>query len=245
MYRNHLALAAFLAMLTGAFEAGAACTAGIPSASVVESTPTSDFTDHGNGTLTHNLTGLMWKQCSQGSSGAGCATGAAAVLTWRAALAAAVADTTAGHTDWRLPNKMELESIVETCGSSPSINRSLFPATPVSAFWSSSSYVSTPSNAWLVHLSDGETYPNLKTLGAYALLVRGGRSFGAFDANHPLRAAVDIDADGTADALTDGLLVIRYLFGLRGAPLIQGAVGAGAQRLSAAEIEAYLQSILP
>ena len=75
------------------------------------------------------------------------------------------------------------------------------------------------------------------------LLVRGGQSFGSFDANHP--GTIDVDGNGTAVALTDGLLVIRYLFGLRGAALIQGAVGAGAIRATAAPIEAYLQSVLP
>ena len=56
---------------------------------------------------------------------------------------------------------------------------------------------------------------------------------------------LDIDGNGSCDALTDGLLVIRYLFGLRGAALIQGAVGAGAQRTSATVVEAYIQSLMP
>jgi len=61
-------------------------------------------------------------------------------------------------------------------------------------------------------------------------LVGGRRAVGSFDASHPQQSTLDIDCDGVADALTDGLLVIRYLFGLRGAALIRGAVGAGAQR---------------
>ena len=74
--------------------------------------------------------------------------------------------------------------------------------------------------------------------------MRGGQSFGSFDANHPLQSTLDIDGNGTADALTDGLLVIRYLFGLRGASLIAGVVGPLATR-TMAEIEAYTQSLLP
>lgn len=84
---------------------------------------------------------------------------------------------------------------------------------------------------------------NQKIMTAYSRLVRGGQSFGFFDANHP--GTIDVDGNGTADALTDGLLVIRYLFGLRGAALTQGAIGAGSLRVSATEIEQYLQSILP
>jgi hypothetical protein len=56
---------------------------------------------------------------------------------------------------------------------------------------------------------------------------------------------IDVDGNGAYDALTDGLLLIRYLFGLRGSSLIAGAVGAGATRTSAPQIEAFLQSLVP
>jgi len=60
-----------------------------------------------------------------------------------------------------------------------------------------------------------------------------------------VRTLLDIDGNGTADALTDGLLIIRYLFGLRGDPLIAGAVGPLATRTTAPAIEAYLQTLMP
>ena len=47
----------------------------------------------------------------------------------------------------------------------------------------------------------------------------------------------DIDGDGRTDALTDGLLLLRYLFGFRGETLINGAVSSTATRTTAAEIE--------
>ena len=50
----------------------------------------------------------------------------------------------------------------------------------------------------------------------------------------------DIDEDGQAQPLTDGLLMIRHLFGFSGTALINGAVAAGAERREAAEIESYL-----
>src|SRR5204863_248105 len=40
-----------------------------------------------------------------------------------------------------------------------------------------------------------------------------------------MRPALDVDGNGTADALTDGLLIMRYMSGLRGSALIAGAVG--------------------
>ena len=55
----------------------------------------------------------------------------------------------------------------------------------------------------------------------------------------PPYAVLDIDGNGQVDALTDGVLTLRYLLGLRGAALIAGALGACASR-DAAAIEAYL-----
>ena len=52
---------------------------------------------------------------------------------------------------------------------------------------------------------------------------------------------LDVDGDGTEGALTDGILIVRFLFGLRGEPLIEGAISNDATRLTAAEIEAFLE----
>ena len=60
-----------------------------------------------------------------------------------------------------------------------------------------------------------------------------------------LTKQMDIDADGNVDALTDGLLMLRYLFDFRRESLIAGAVAADGERKTAAEIEAYLATILP
>ena len=58
-----------------------------------------------------------------------------------------------------------------------------------------------------------------------------------------LNPQFDVDGNGNVDALTDGLLTIRYLFGLRGGALVAGAIGTGATRTTSAAIETYLQSI--
>ena len=55
----------------------------------------------------------------------------------------------------------------------------------------------------------------------------------------------DIDGNGGIDALTDGLLTLRYLFGLEGDTLIAGVVAPDATRTSAADIEAHLASLMP
>tara|TARA_B110000503_G_scaffold63847_1_gene100743 strand:- start:142 stop:1758 length:1617 start_codon:yes stop_codon:yes gene_type:complete len=55
----------------------------------------------------------------------------------------------------------------------------------------------------------------------------------------------DIDGNGEIDALTDGLLTLRYLFGLEGDTLIAGVVASDATRTSAADIEAHLKTLMP
>ena len=56
---------------------------------------------------------------------------------------------------------------------------------------------------------------------------------------------LDIDGDGESKPLTDGLLLIRYLFGFSGDSLISGAIGSGAERDTAEEVEAYIRDRVP
>jgi hypothetical protein len=85
-------------------------------------TPTSDFIDNSDGTVTHKLTGLVWMRCSMGQTWdkatANC-TGTAATYTWDAAMA--LKSNFAGKSDWRLPNIAELQTIVERENANPAI----------------------------------------------------------------------------------------------------------------------------
>jgi hypothetical protein len=56
-------------------------------------------------------------------------------------------------------------------------------------------------------------------------------------------APLDIDSDGSGSPLTDGLLVLRFLFDLTGPPLSSGAVGAFCARCAPATIETYLEAL--
>jgi hypothetical protein len=56
------------------------------------------------------------------------------------------------------------------------------------------------------------------------------------------RCAFDIDGNGSPDAATDGVLLSRYLLGLRGDALITGAVGLGASRQTATDIQNFIAS---
>ncbi|MFP4133606.1 MAG: cadherin repeat domain-containing protein [Halothece sp.] len=50
----------------------------------------------------------------------------------------------------------------------------------------------------------------------------------------------DVDGDGEIGSLTDGILMIRHLFGFTGEALINGALGEQAERTNPEEIKAYL-----
>lgn len=145
-------------------------------ASITASTPTGDFVDNGDETVTHSKTDLMWKQCSEGLSGSSCGTGSATALSWQAALQ--LAETLnngvgfAGYTDWRVPNLKELTSIIEVQCTNRAINATIFPATMGSFYWSASPYAGNASTAWDVHFNFAYADADNKTDNYYVRLVR-------------------------------------------------------------------------
>lgn len=147
--------------------------------SIPAHTPTSQFTDSGNGTVTDNKTGLMWKKCSEGQSGNDCSSGSAASYTWQAALAQAQTVNTNGgfatYTDWRVPTITELRSIVETQCYDPAINLAVFPNTPSAWFWSSSPVAAYGLSVWGVAFDYGYGLWSLKGNHHGLRLVRSGQ----------------------------------------------------------------------
>jgi len=68
---------------------------------------------------------------------------------------------------------------------------------------------------------------------------------GAIDAHLTAnRSAMDIDGDGEVRPLTDGLLILRHLFGFAGNALIDGAVGSFAERGTSSTVVAQLQTLM-
>ena len=65
------------------------------------------------------------------------------------------------------------------------------------------------------------------------------------DSTRQFQKLLDVDGNDKVDALTDGLLILRYSFGLTGDSLIVGVVAEDATRNSAEEIEAYLATLMP
>lgn len=151
-------------------------------AAVTATAPDSRYTDNGNGTVTDNQTGLMWRQCSEGqsSTSTACDTGTAIdSFTWQQALQQAESLNNsggfAGYTDWRLPNRNELASLVERQCYRPAINENLFPSTSFLEYWSSSPsiYVGT-TDVWYVDFDGGLVFTDFKTTGHSVRFVRGG-----------------------------------------------------------------------
>ena len=58
-------------------------------------------------------------------------------------------------------------------------------------------------------------------------------------------AQLDVDGDGRAEPLTDGLLLLRYLFGFEASALTTGAISTNAQRTETAAITDFIKTRLP
>jgi hypothetical protein len=134
--------------------------------------PSPRFTNNNNGTVTDNLTGLIWLK------NASCFN-----VDWTTALSNAnsLADGTCGLTDsstagqWRLPNVKELQSLTDFSKFSPALSAS-HPFTGVlnNYYWSASSDASGTTYAWVVYLNDGNVGAYVKTSMYYVWPVRGG-----------------------------------------------------------------------
>jgi hypothetical protein len=133
--------------------------------SIPVTTPTTRFIVNGDGTVSDTYTGLMWMRCSLGQTwdGTTC-TGTAAQYQWADALTQAQSSAFATYTDWRLPSVKELVSIVERSCANPSVNSTIFPATPTWYFWTNSPSVSgSGTNVHVVAFGQGFDTADAKT----------------------------------------------------------------------------------
>ena len=142
------------------------------------------YTDNGDGTVTDNCTGLMWKQCSEPDTDTtGACNGTHLGYTWVNALSQCEGLNFAGYTDWRLPNIKELFSIVlhedpaitgVKAEGEPYINQTVFPNTLSNVYWSSTTFpydtdYSLAVNFYYAYVNAGDK----TTASAYVRCVRG------------------------------------------------------------------------
>lgn len=110
-------------------------------------------------------TGLTWEKTPSPSG-----------KTWEEALAYCEGQTTDGYTDWRLPNVMELRTLVDYARIFPAIDTTKFVESGVS-YWTGSTCAGIPGVAWGVNFASGISANGDKPDNdAYARCVRGGLS---------------------------------------------------------------------
>ena len=136
--------------------------------------PIQRFTDHGDETITDNLTGLIWTKNAD-----------AGAMDWQGALDDIKAKNSGnylGHSDWRLPNSNELESLInkEEISTPELLRMQGFFNLEDTQYWSSSSYYGpfTAPSAWVVFMADGFVYHYDKTFYSHVWPVRSGQSPG-------------------------------------------------------------------
>ena len=125
-----------------------------------------DFVDNEDGTVTDRATGLTWMQVDSAALKAGHKLDGK--LNWQEALHWAENLIYAGHSDWRLPNAKELQSIVDYARS-PDTTKSaaidpIFKATPIineggktdfAHYWTSTSHTRATSASAGVYIAFG------------------------------------------------------------------------------------------
>ncbi|MGD0282079.1 MAG: DUF1566 domain-containing protein, partial [Dissulfurispiraceae bacterium] len=150
--------------------------------------PSPRFTDNSNGTITDNLTGLIWLK-NVNCLGDQTWTGALTSSNNLASGACGLSDGSKAG-DWRLPDILELESLEnegyneQTCGSLPCnfnsewLNSQGFTNAQDVFYWSSSTYANDTSDAWGAIMSDGILSYSGKSssYSSYVWPVRGGQS---------------------------------------------------------------------
>ena len=126
---------------------------------------TPNYTDNGDGTVTDNCTGLMWQQEDDDVTRA-----------WGTGIIYCEDLVLSGYDDWRMPNRKELESIVDERYDSPAIDSTLFPRTNSSYYWTSTTSAEAfplTHGAWFIHFSNGyHEHHNKNTHYDYVRCVR-------------------------------------------------------------------------
>jgi hypothetical protein len=143
------------------------------------------FTDNGDGTITDNVTGLTWEKMSNDGSIHDKDDTYTLDDAYGTKIAALNSGSFAGHSDWRLPNIAELESLKNYAGTSNTayaeFDAGCAPActvldcscTEANRHWSSTSVEAAPSLGWNVDFGDGRTVAASKGSAYPVRAVRG------------------------------------------------------------------------
>jgi len=131
---------------------------------------TSDPAGNGEIVTTDNVTGLMW---ASDGNGKGCNFGNQ--TDWNSAIDWAEGLTFAGYSDWRLPNRRELESLIDGGKYNPAIDTTYFPNASAGDHWSGSTNGGNPGLAWDVYFVNGIVFDHDKSELYRVRAVRSGQ----------------------------------------------------------------------
>lgn len=144
------------------------------SSTLSQSAPDSQFSViETGGVVKDNTKALMWMRCSLGQiwTGSSCE-GEASEMNWTTAVTLASQTSFAAFNDWRLPNKNELNSLIETACTQPSTNQNIFPGTVSNGYWTSSPYDDDRKHIWTIYFDNGNVFPSAASNTATVRLVR-------------------------------------------------------------------------
>ncbi len=137
--------------------------------------PNPRFSDNSNGTITDNLTGLVWLKnanCYGTSTWAGAISSANGLKSGACGL---TDSSKAG--DWRLPNRKELKSLIsrQQANNATWLVSLGFSNVQADYYWSSSTYASNTDGAWGVSMFTGYVSNGNKATNYDVWPVRSGQ----------------------------------------------------------------------
>lgn len=120
------------------------------------------YTDNGNGTLTDNVTGLLWQKTADTN-----------IRNWDDAASFCSSLDLGGHnTGWRLPDLVELDSIMDlSIEAGASINPA-FNGTTAAGYWTAVEDADDSTRAWILDFGTNEDFTAAKTDTFYTRCVR-------------------------------------------------------------------------
>ena len=151
--------------------------------------PSQRFTNFGDGMVKDNLTGLIWTANANTPGPTACGPGVAKI-SYDSYLFVQCLNNYSylGYNDWRVPNRKELQSLIDHSQSNPALPEgNPFTGVGSGTYWSSDTYINQCNLGWAIDMNTGlvtESYKN-PTNALHVWPVRG-----------PLSLQVFLDGDG-------------------------------------------------